>query len=359
MRRVTVGVDPPYDVVVAPDALGSVGELVRDRRRVHVVSQSNIWDLWGERLSAALTLHDPITTTLMDDGERAKTLDTVESLCRAFAGGGLLRNDVVIAFGGGVVTDTVGFAAAVYHRGVALVQVPTTLLAQVDASIGGKTAVNLPEGKNLVGAFHQPIGVVAAGETLATLPDREMSCGLGEVAKYALMPEGAEVAAILERDADRVRARDTEVLAELVAACAAIKAGIVASDPEEHTGRRAVLNYGHTLAHALETAGDHALAHGEAVAIGLVFAANLAYALERVGPDVPQRVQTVLTRLELPTAVSPGISTAGELIALMRRDKKAKGGLTFVLPGAGALETVDDPPQAAIDAALRSVGVEA
>src|SRR5262249_29585769 len=156
---------------------------------------------------------------LMADGEAAKTLATVEDLCRRLAAWGLLRGDAIAALGGGVVGDTAGFVAAVYHRGVDVLQVPTTLLAQVDAAIGGKTAVNLPEGKNLVGAFHQPVGVVADVATLATLPPREFRAGLGEVAKYALMPEGRAVAALVETRAGAVMARDEAALADLVTAC--------------------------------------------------------------------------------------------------------------------------------------------
>ena len=181
-----------------------------------------------------------------------------------------------------MVGDTVGFTAAVYQRGVALVQVPTSLLAMVDAAIGGKTAVNLPEGKNLVGAFHQPVAVVADVDTLASLPDDQYRSGLGEVAKYTLLPEGGAVAALLADHTDAVLQRDADTLTDLVAECAAIKAAVVAADPEERTGGRAQLNYGHTLAHAIETTGRYAVPHGEAVAIGLVFAVTLAQALERV-----------------------------------------------------------------------------
>jgi 5-deoxy-5-amino-3-dehydroquinate synthase len=355
MQRVTVAVTPPYDVSIGAGALGDINPLLADRRRVCVVTQRNVWKVCSGQLSEHVHVR-PKLVTYIDDGEAAKTLSTVEHLCRQFARAGLLRDDAIVALGGGVVGDTAGFAAAVYHRGVAVVQLPTTLLAQVDAAIGGKTAVNLPEGKNLVGAFHQPIGVLADTTTLATLPDHELRCGLGEVAKYALMPQGAAVSAIIDRDADRVLERDPDVLGELVAACAAIKAQVVAADPEERSGLRAALNYGHTLAHALETLSGHALAHGEAVAIGLVFATNLAFGLERVGPEVPERAASLLERLRLPTKAPTG-ATARELVALMHRDKKAKGGLTFVLPGSNGLEQVDDPPMRAIENALGVVGV--
>jgi 3-dehydroquinate synthase len=295
----------------------------------------------------------------MDDGEVAKTLATVEAICRELAQEGVLRGDVLVALGGGVVGDTAGFAAAVYHRGIDVVQAPTTLLGQVDAAIGGKTAVNLPEGKNLVGAFHQPVAVLADTSSLETLPAAEFRSGLGEVAKYALMPEGSAIVDLLRLHTDRVLARDPEVLATLVAECVTIKSAVVAGDPQERTGARATLNYGHTLAHALETAssiaaGDHGIAHGEAVAIGLVFAVNLAHAMERVGLDSVDRVHGVVAGLGLPVAV-PGDVSREDLLQVMKRDKKAKGGLTFVLPGSEGLEVVDDPPSRALDAAFASV----
>ncbi|MSO79216.1 MAG: 3-dehydroquinate synthase [Acidimicrobiia bacterium] len=355
MHRVTVAVDPPYDVCIGPGSLSEINALLADRPRAHLVTQQRVLDACHDALRPILEAR-AMPISLIDDGENAKTLASVERLCRDFAAHGLLRADVVIAVGGGVVGDTAGFAAAVYHRGVAVVQVPTTLLAQVDAAIGGKTAVNIPEGKNLVGAFHQPIGVVADTATLATLPEVELRCGLGEVVKYALMPEGSTVGAILDRDSDRILGRDPEVLSELVGACAAIKAKVVAADPEERSGLRAALNYGHTLAHALETVSGHALAHGEAVAVGLVFATYLAHGLERVGPEVPEHAASLLTRLGLPITVPAGAS-GDDLVAVMRRDKKAKGGLTFVLPGPNGLEQVDDPPMPAIERALSAVGV--
>jgi len=357
---VTVAVEPPYDVVVGAGALGELSALVGDRRQVVVVSQRAVFDACRDKLVGFLGGSEARGGThgvvFMGDGEQAKSFAAVELLCREFAREGLLRGDAIVALGGGVVGDTAGFAAAVYHRGVAVVQAPTTLLAMVDAAVGGKTAVNLPEGKNLVGSFHQPAAVVADTTTLDSLPEAEFRCGLGEVAKYALLPQGAEVAAILDTCRTAILARDAAALEQLVAACVAVKAEIVAADPQERTGARAALNYGHTLAHALETTSGHSLAHGEAVAIGLVFAAQLAHSLERVGADVVERTQAVIDGLGLPTTV-PDDVTADSLLEVMRRDKKAKGGLTFVLPGPHGVESVDDPPIAAIDTALRAVGV--
>ncbi len=369
MRRVTVALDPPYDVVVGA-GMGPTAELTRElvgllagRRRVAVVTQTAIGAAHGPDFV------DPLRDAGIDaacftmgDGEAAKSVGTVETLARELAEWGLLRGDALLALGGGVVGDTAGFVAAVYHRGIAVVQAPTTLLAMVDAAIGGKTAVNLPEGKNLVGAFHQPIGVVAALSTLATLTEREYRAGLGEVAKYALMPQGGDILDGLRSDPGAVLARDPERLEPVVTGCAAIKAAVVAADPFERTGIRATLNYGHTLAHALETAGRYDLHHGEAVAVGLVFAVHLAAALERITPAALDRHVELIAGLGLPVSI-PSTPLADrlsrdELLTLMRRDKKAHGGLTFVLPAAdGSLATVDDPPAPALEIAFRAVGV--
>ena len=264
-------------------------------------------------------------------GEQAKTLATVEQICRALARWGLTRRDCVVAVGGGVVTDTAGFAAASYHRGVAVVHVPTTLLGMVDAAIGGKTGVNLPEGKNLVGAFWQPSAVVCDLESLATLPERERRSGMGEMAKYAFL------------GVDDLDAMDLE---EAVAACVRCKADIVAGDEREVPGARdgrALLNYGHTLAHALEVDGAFDLRHGEAVAIGLVFASRLAERLGRIGPDRVAEHRRIVAGYDLPADLPAGADIAN-LVALMTRDKKAIDGLTFVLDGAQGLEVVTGVP---------------
>ena len=360
MSRVTVGLTPPYDVVVAPGALAEADAVLQGFRRVAIVSQSQVAERYAGAVRAGVDAESELF--LMGDGEAAKTLATVEDLCRRFAAWGLLRGDAVIALGGGVVGDTAGFAAATYYRGVAVLQVPTTLLAMVDAAIGGKTAVNLPEGKNLVGAFHQPVGVVADTDTLTTLPESEYRSGLGEVAKYALLgdvvsdPSG--LVELLRLETTAVLTRDPAVLGDLVTRCVRIKADVVARDPEERTGLRATLNLGHTFAHALETAGGYGLTHGEAVAIGLVFAGALAGGCERVGPDVVDRYQAVPAALGLVTEVPGGEALdAEELLALMRRDKKASGGLTFVLPGPNGIERVDDPPEHALRYAFASVGI--
>jgi 3-dehydroquinate synthase len=353
--RVPLG-ERSYDVVVGPGALAEGARRIGEagHHRVAVVTQAAVADHAGP--FAALGA-DVMT---IDDGERAKTLATVEALCRRLAASGLLRGDAVVALGGGVVGDTAGFAAAVYHRGIAVYQAPTTLLAQVDAAIGGKTAVNLPEGKNLVGAFHQPRGVFADTSVLATLPSREYRAGLGEVAKYAFIdgapePPGDLADRLLEWS-EALAARDPAILAAVVARCAAMKAAVVGADEHERTGVRAVLNYGHTLAHALETQAGYAVLHGEAVAIGMVFAAGLAQGLGRVDDGFVERQRRVLAALDLPLRAPTGLG-ADDVVAVMRRDKKAAGGLTFVLPGPAGVTRVDDPPAEALAAALATVGI--
>jgi 5-deoxy-5-amino-3-dehydroquinate synthase len=276
------------------------------------------------------------------DGETAKSLATVEELCRAWAAWGLTRADVVVAVGGGLVTDVAGFAAASYHRGVPAVHVPTTLLGMVDAAIGGKTGVNLPEGKNLVGAFWQPTAVLCDTDALATLPPRELRSGQGELAKYHFLT------------GDDLLALD---LAERIAAAVRIKAEVVAGDeredPENRRGR-ATLNYGHTLAHALEIETSHDLRHGEAVGIGLAYAAALARRLRRIDDHRVDDHHRVLAAYELDANLPPG-TDQDRLVALMGRDKKAIGGLTFVLDGPDGVEVVPGVNEADARAALEDI----
>ncbi len=323
-----------YDVVIGDGARHELDRVLpTSARRVAVVTQPGIGVDVTDRLAG---LEHRVFE--MGVGEEHKSLATIERLCREFARWGLTRADCVVAVGGGIVTDTAGFAAASYHRGVAVIHVATTLLAQVDAAIGGKTGVNLPEGKNLVGAFWQPAAVLCDTGTLSTLPEREMRCGLGEVAKYHFL--GGEGIDALPLD-------------EQVAACVAIKAAVVAGD-ERESGRRAVLNYGHTLAHALEIAGGHDLRHGEAVAIGLVFAGELAHRLGRIGDDRLAEHRRVVAAYGLPSSIPTGLGTT-ELLELMGRDKKALDGLAFVLDGPSGVETVTDVDRRSIEAAIDAV----
>jgi 5-deoxy-5-amino-3-dehydroquinate synthase len=320
-----------YEVVVGD----AVNETLPDRipapsRRVAVVTQRAIGiDVDPGREHRVF---------FVGEGEQAKSMETVEQLCREFARWGLTRADTVVALGGGLVTDTAGFAAAAYHRGIALVNVATTLLAQIDAAIGGKTGVNLPEGKNLVGAFWQPHAVLCDTGVLATLPPREFRNGLGELAKYHFLGGG---------DLDALP------LDERVAACVRIKAGVVEAD-EREGGMRATLNYGHTLGHALETAGRYDLRHGEAVAIGLVYAAELALRLGRIDTDRVAEHRRVVAAYDLPMSLPPGVDI-DELVVLMGRDKKAIDGLTFVLDGPDGVEPVRGVDRADLDEAFEAI----
>ena len=325
--------DRSYDVLVGHGVRSELAAMLpRSARRAALVTQAGI--------PLAVDPGVPFEVFEIGHGEEHKSLATIESLSRGFARMGLTRGDVVIGVGGGMVTDVAGFAAASWHRGTPVVHVSTTLVGMVDAAIGGKTGVNIPEGKNLVGAFWQPSGVLCDLDALATLPPREVRCGRGEIAKYHFLT-GDDLLAMGE--------------VERVARCVQIKADIVASD-EREGGRRALLNYGHTLAHALETATDHSLAHGEAVAIGLVYAAHLAHHLGRIdAARVQQHYDVVGGTYELATSLPVGVS-ADDLVALMGRDKKVLGDqLTFVLDGPDGVEVVPGVPTSAALAALHSM----
>ncbi|MFQ5557422.1 MAG: 3-dehydroquinate synthase family protein, partial [Acidimicrobiales bacterium] len=284
-RTVTVDlVDRPYPVHIGPGVRELLPELIpAGARKVAVITQEAI--PWMVDPGA-----DHVVINL-PGGESAKTLEVVERVCRELAVAGLTRTDAVVAMGGGVVTDVGGFVAAVYHRGIRYVSVATTLLGQIDAAIGGKTAVNLAEGKNLVGAFWQPSAVLCDTEVLSTLPTREIRSGRGELAKYHLL------------GGDRLDDLD---LAAPVATWVRLKAEVVAAD-ERDGGRRAILNYGHTLAHAIETAGGYDLRHGEAVAVGLVYAAEVAHRLGRIDHERVTEHRLVVGSYDLPTTLPAGL----------------------------------------------------
>ena len=332
MRRLNVPLgDRSYDVIVGHDVVGELGSLLpASVQRAAIVTQAGIP---GEIELPGID----VETFIIGQGEGAKSLATIETLMSGFARMGLTRHDVVIGVGGGMVTDVAGFAASAWHRGIPVVHVSTSLLGMVDAAIGGKTGVNLPEGKNLVGAFWQPSGVLCDLDFLATLPAREMRCGLGEMAKYHFLT------------GDDLLAMDLEAR---VARCIEIKAEVVASD-EREGGRRALLNYGHTFAHALEIATGHELAHGEAVAIGLIYAAELGLEMGRIDAKrVAAHRAVVAGEYDLMTNPPPSLD-ADELLALMYRDKKALGsGLTFILDGESGVEVVTGVDEAPVRSAM-------
>ena len=320
-----------YPVLVGPGAVGELASVVPPgARRVAVVTQASV----------PVEVDPGVEHRVfrIGDGETAKSLSTVEELCSAFAGWGLTRADVVVGVGGGVVTDVAGFAAASYHRGLPVVHVATTLLAQIDAAIGGKTGVNLPEGKNLVGAFWQPAAVLCDTTVLETLPEREMACGLGEMAKYHFLGGDDLGGGGLGGGGTAADDGPGLTLEQRVARCVQIKAEVVAAD-EREAGRRAVLNYGHTLGHALETTGRYDLRHGEAVAIGLVYAAELARSLGRIDDERVAEHRRVVDGYGLSGSLPAG-ADPDELMAAMGRDKKAIDGLTFVLDGPAGVEVV-------------------
>jgi len=335
MFRVDVELrDFAYPVLIGDGARHALPEFLPDSAaRVAVVTQKNIpWEVDLDRDSKVF--HIP-------DGEPAKSMATVEKLCREFASWGLTRTDVVVAVGGGVVTDIAGFVGAVYHRGIAVINVATSLLAQVDAAIGGKTGVNIPEGKNLIGAFWQPQAVFCDTETLATLPEGEHRCGRGEMAKYHFLGAGSLI------DLPQ---------AEQVLRCVKLKAEIVSQD-ERELGRRALLNYGHTLAHALESACSYGLSHGEAVAVGLMYAAEVARILGRIDTDRVAEYRQVIGSFGLEARLSEQFAAISnqQLLGFFKRDKKATKGLTMVLDGPDGIEVVNQLPHDLLLSAMERI----
>ena len=319
MKTIDVNLrDTTYPVLIGKDCLEeSLRTILPKRaRRAAIVTQKNIGIIPEAGVEQRVFY--------IENGEQAKNLETISHLCSVWAQWGLTRSDVVIAVGGGMVTDIGGFAAAVYHRGVDVIHVPTTLLGMVDAAIGGKTAVNLPEGKNLIGSFWQPVGVICDIATLDSLPEREWKCGYGEVAKYHFL--GSQDFRHLE-------------LLDQIAQCIQLKAEIVSED-ERETGRRVILNYGHTLAHALELEKDFSLAHGEAVAIGIRYAAEIAKLLGRIDQKRVEEHEQILEHYGLSFALPPSSNT-GDIVALFSRDKKAISGISFVLDGPNGVEVVE------------------
>ena len=321
-------------------------------RHALIVSDVNVTPLYADRLCEALVRASD--TTLQSDilmlpaGEAHKNLSAVATVLDALAQLGATRDACVLALGGGVVGDIAGFAAACWMRGIDFVQCPTTLLAMVDSSVGGKTGVDHPAGKNLIGAFHQPRAVIADLDTLATLPVRELRAGLAEVVKTACIGD-ADFFAWLEANVDALLDRDTEALTHAIATCCRFKAGVVERDEREN-GERALLNFGHTFGHALETeTGYGSLLHGEAVAIGMILAARLSTRLGMANDDDGERLRGLLQRIGLPTELPPGMAP-DDLLARMRLDKKNRAGTLRLIQwrGIGQAEIAEDVAEADI-----------
>ena len=357
MDIVTVDLGPRSYPIALGDAGGEFGAFAKSRAAkataAVVVTDPNVWHV-ADDVVAALTLAGLRTWRVaVPPGEATKSLAHAATLYDRLAEVNADRNTLIVAVGGGVVGDLAGFVAATYNRGLPLFMVPTTLLAMVDSSVGGKVGINHPGGKNLIGAFHQPVGVWIDPAVLDSLPEREYLSGLGEVVKYGVILD-AEFFAWLEANVTPILARDPAAVRHVVARSCRLKADVVETDEREETGLRAKLNYGHTFAHAFETvAGYGVWSHGEAVAAGMVCASRLAEKLGRISASVTERQVKLLAALGLPVAANVDWP-ADDLIAVMRRDKKAVAGtLRFVLPTRlGEVELVPDVPEELVRAAL-------
>jgi 3-dehydroquinate synthase len=362
-RQVEVGGATPYRIDIAPALLDDGALLASHLRGRHalIVSDSQVAPLYAQRVQAALAAVRPdakVAPHVFDAGEASKTLANFSGVIDALAALGATRDACIYALGGGVVGDLAGFAAACWMRGIDCVQLPTTLLAMVDSSVGGKTAVDIAQGKNLVGAFHPPRAVIADTSTLRTLPPRELRAGFAEVIKYGAIVD-APFLEWLDANAGGLLASDDALLAEAIARSCAHKAAITERDPFEH-GERALLNFGHTFGHAIETEQaaflgyGGGLNHGEAVAVGMVLAARLSTSLGLADAADGERLRALLQRYGLPTTVPPGLDP-GALVARMRLDKKAQGsGLRFVLwEGAGKARVVANVDEARVLDVLR------
>ena len=335
-----------YDIEIGVGNLVHLGPLMTSfaqARHVVLLTDGNVAPLYADSIAGHLAAYDlTVDMIILEPGEESKSVAAAECLWERLLEIGADRQSIVMAVGGGVVGDLAGFVAATYSRGLRFFQVPTTLLAQVDSSVGGKVGVNLASGKNMVGAFHQPLGVLIDTQTLDTLDDSQYLAGLGEVLKYGVSLD-ASLFELLEANVEPLRRRDHRLLTDIIARCCRIKADIVEQDERETTGLRAKLNYGHTFAHAYETqAGYGTLLHGLAVAIGLVDAAKLARELGRVDDDFVKRQIELNRQFGLPVRFD-GIDP-DQVIGFMLRDKKVVGGtLRFVLPTEiGQCELVGD-----------------
>lgn len=357
MQRVEIEIPAsPYAAVIENGIVHRVGlhlsELLPGRKHVFVVTSAPVRKLWGEALAKSLEGFEAVFLE-MPDGERFKTFKTVEDLARTMVKRGADRKSVVLALGGGVVGDTAGFMASIYMRGVDVIQIPTTLLAQVDASVGGKTGVDLPEGKNLIGTFHHPRVVLIDPGVLTTLPDREFRAGLYEVLKCGLIRR-REIFDYMETNRDLILKRDPEALEWLITAAVQVKAEVVAADEREGDLRR-ILNFGHTVGHALEAeTGYKQFLHGEAVAWGMVAASMIAVAVQKTTPETAQRIiANVLAYASLPKVESRG----KRIVKRLGTDKKTLNGVVhFVLPTElGKVEIVGDVPEKAVIQAVEEL----
>lgn len=346
-----------YAVHIEAGLLNRLGDAVAEfapHERATLLVDKAIEPSHGRVASRALSKRFDTTVGVVPEGEEFKTLGTVRSLYDVLVEAKMERRSPIVALGGGVTGDTAGFVASSYLRGVPFVQCPTTLLAMVDASVGGKVGVNLPQGKNLIGAFYQPAAVLADVQTLQTLPDRELRCGLAECVKHGVIRD-PELFSFLEQQCEAILRIDSDLMVELVERNVAIKAAVVMED-EKEAGVRAHLNFGHTFAHAIESLAYGKLHHGEAVAVGMIAATRLAVAMGACEADLERRLGVLLERIGLPTAVKK-LPASDEMIARMRLDKKvADGRIRLVLPRRmGEVFVTDEADDDAIAHAWESV----
>jgi 3-dehydroquinate synthase len=324
-----------YDIEIGTGNLPRLGPFVQQRAKIThavVIADENVAQTHA--VTAVESLHDSgsrVDLVKVESGETSKSVEMADVLWNALAKSGVDRKTLIVAVGGGVIGDLAGFVAATYMRGLPFVQIPTTLLAQVDSSVGGKVGVNLPSAKNMVGAFWQPLGVLIDTSVLTTLPPREYQSGLAEIVKYGVILDEAFFAE-LEAMVPQLNQRDPDSLRRVVLRSCQLKASVVEQDECEESGARAVLNYGHTFAHAFEAVTNYGvLLHGEAVAIGMMCAARLAHALGRIPQDIVDRQKALLAGLQLPVAV-PQLDHAKVLTAMQQDKKVEHGRLRFVLP---------------------------
>jgi len=333
-----------YPIRIGRDGIAQLGQALRERTsssRVLVVSDNRVGGLYGEAALAALSEAGFLAETLiLPEGEAFKTLDTCMSVYGFLLSNNYGRDSVIVALGGGVVGDLAGFVAATYMRGVAYVQAPTSLLAMVDSSVGGKTGVNHPLGKNMIGAFHQPILVVIDPVCLTTLDAAEFRAGFAEVVKYGVIHD-AEFFAFCEKNREAIFGLDVAVLKHVIKTSCAIKAAVVSAD-EREAGLRAILNFGHTVGHAIESLTNYThFKHGEALAIGMVAAGRLAVGMGRFDAAEQERIERLLEQSGLPVRIPARLETE-DLIERMRKDKKVHHGqIRFVLPEAIGRVTIE------------------
>ena len=346
--------DRSYDIMLKAGILQNLNEVLApfcSNRSGLVVTDSNVEPLYIDKIGQ--TNNCGCAKFVFPAGEKYKTITTVTDICREAVRCGLDRKSLIMALGGGVCGDMAGFAAAVYMRGIDFIQIPTTLLAMVDSSVGGKTGVDLPEGKNLIGAFWQPQAVLIDPETLKTLPAAEIRNGLAEVVKYGMIRDW-EFFQLLEKNPDALQNLDMDFYTQVIKRCCELKAEVVARD-EREGGLRAILNYGHTFGHAVEMLSDFSIAHGAAVSIGMAIAAELAVMSRKIGKDYATRQNSLLENLELPVRIPSGFEPE-KIYNAMLHDKKTLGAkVKLVLPvGNGMVSIASDVDKELIIQAIRN-----